>query len=64
MANDNKQLNVGDVVQLPSGGPLMTVQVKHFAVGADTGSVSCVWFYEGHLCTGTFESQTLLPKPQ
>lgn len=40
MAND---LSVGDVVQLNSGGPLMTV----YGFVSLSGDVSCVWFQDG-----------------
>jgi uncharacterized protein YodC (DUF2158 family) len=36
---DNNQLQVGAVVKLKSGGPLMTVQDV-----LDSGKVNCVWF--------------------
>lgn len=35
------QFKVGDVVQLASGGPKMTIQGK----GTAEGNVYCVWFH-------------------
>jgi uncharacterized protein YodC (DUF2158 family) len=37
------ELKAGDVVQLKSGGPLMTIQeLKHGG-----GAASCIWFLDG-----------------
>ncbi len=43
MATETKPLAVGDVVQLKSGGPKMTVD-RIF-----DGGISCVWFSEDHM---------------
>ncbi len=42
MGNDN-EIKVGDVVQLKSGGPLMTVEGKGILVGPYT-NFTCTWF--------------------
>ena len=44
----------GDVVQLNSGGPKMTVE----AVQSD-GSLRCVWFHEGKKDSGVFPQVSL-----
>ena len=44
----------GDVVQLASGGPRMTVK-ERAATGAGHGEVVCMWFAEdGHIRQGVF----------
>jgi uncharacterized protein YodC (DUF2158 family) len=48
----------GDVVQLKSGGPLMTIkEVGEFA-GYNQG-VRCVWFAGSKMQTGIFDSASL-----
>ncbi len=47
--------NVGDVVQLKSGGPSMTV------VLLDARGVCCNWFDGGTLLQGTFSPDALRP---
>jgi len=50
---------VGDVVQLKSGGPPMTVtKVSSNMVG--TTEITCIWFF-GEMETGTFKPDTLMP---
>ena len=47
--------NVGDVVQLKSGGPSMTVGE------VDGADVWCVWFDKTEKKTGSFNAATLAP---
>ena len=50
---------VGDIVQLKSGGPPMTVtQVNTNLVGIS--EVKCQWFF-GMMWTSTFKPDTLIP---
>lgn len=52
---------IGDVVQLKSGGPEMTVEdIGDYGKGAGKG-VSCVWFDNRKRCTDTFHVDTLEP---
>lgn len=44
----------GDVVQLKSGGPRMTVE------GYEDGLVVCVWFEEKNRKSSTFKEATLV----
>jgi uncharacterized protein YodC (DUF2158 family) len=47
--------NVGDVVQLKSGGPVMTVESRY-----DDEKVNCVWFDSKHVeKRGTFPDAAL-----
>lgn len=41
--SDELNLSVGDVVNLKSGGPLMTIE----RIEEKTGSADCSWFMEG-----------------
>jgi uncharacterized protein YodC (DUF2158 family) len=59
---DNKmELNVGDVVSLNSGGPLMTIKRR-----SENTEVECQWFDGQDLRGGAFEvrSLTKAEKPQ
>jgi len=49
------RFEVGDVVQLRSGGPTMTVQ-EVMEIG---GHVRCQWFVEGELRSGIFHPRSL-----
>jgi len=51
-------LKVGDVVQLKSGGPLMTVR------SVDENSVLCVWFDGKDSKSGRFPGATLNLVPE
>jgi uncharacterized protein YodC (DUF2158 family) len=54
---------VGDVVQLKSGGPPMTVTRVHSNMVGFT-EITCQWFY-GLMETGTFKPDVLMPsKPR
>lgn len=44
---------IGDLVELKSGGPVMTV------VGIAAASLRCGWFTEGEYLSGTFPSTAL-----
>ncbi len=48
-------LKIGDVVQLKSGGPLMTVT---YAKPHDS-YVEVNWFYDGKVCFNKFPSEAL-----
>ena len=70
-------IKVGDIVQLKSGGPKMTVQriigsdKSNFGTkaadeflkmkGFDDGDVICQWFEGNRLSDGTFKADTLIP---
>jgi uncharacterized protein YodC (DUF2158 family) len=45
-------LKPGDVVQLKSGGPMMTV--KDFGYGGKGDEIMCVWFEKNEQRNGTF----------
>ena len=45
---------IGDVVQLKSGGPIMTVSHLH-----DAGALECMWFDGNQRRTATFKPDTL-----
>jgi uncharacterized protein YodC (DUF2158 family) len=47
----------GDVVQLNSGGPKMTVEAAQ-----SDGSLRCVWFHEGKKDSGVRKYHFVLPK--
>jgi uncharacterized protein YodC (DUF2158 family) len=48
--------NVGDRVQLISGGPIMTVEGIN-----ELGNVDCTWFFQNKLEHGCFKPGTLKP---
>ena len=50
-----KEVKVGDLVQLKSGGPRMTVD----QIDSD-GCVKCKWFFEGQLREGAFRVTSLV----
>jgi uncharacterized protein YodC (DUF2158 family) len=54
-----KNLNVGDLVVLRSGGPVMTVE----GVGMDRESAYCAWFSGKKLEHGSFNVATLERPP-
>ena len=54
MMEEAMQFDVGDTVNLKSGGPLMTVE--HFV---EESYVGCVWFEEHQIQRGTFPAATL-----
>lgn len=51
-----QQFKVGDIVELKSGGPKMTVKSEYTAYGG----VVCQWFSGKKLEIGTFEPETLV----
>lgn len=54
LASDAMNWNKGDVVQLKSGGPIMTVTDIY-----SDGSVGCTWFIKDELRQGSFPAQSL-----
>lgn len=54
-----KRFKVGDVVQLRSGGPLMTIDA--LKVDSDKKAVRCTWFIDGRLESSLFHPKTLKP---
>lgn len=50
----SNQFNVGDVVQLKSGGPLMTVEEIE-----GSASLYCIWFDKTDQKSGRFNPATL-----
>lgn len=55
MANEKLVLEIGDVVQLKSGGPQMTVE----GVSSDKSRVSCIWFSDESVKKDGFQTQSL-----
>lgn len=49
-------LQVGSVVQLKSGGPVMTVS---YVSTSKPGTYSCVWFLSGEIRSHEFKGLTL-----
>jgi uncharacterized protein YodC (DUF2158 family) len=50
---------VGDLVQLLSGGPLMTVEAIRGGDGVEDDSIKCHWFALAQLNKGRFNPATL-----
>ncbi len=55
------QLKVGDVVELKSGGPQMTIEAID-TYGTDREKAGCVWFNKTDRKTAVFELDTLVKK--
>ena len=55
MSEEKIEFKAGDVVQLKSGGPLMTV----YCIYLEDLGVSCGWFYEGEYKNYTFLAHQL-----
>lgn len=59
-----QEFNIGDVVQLKSGGPHMTVQ--HICDGSgysNRGDIECIWFdVNGAFTHGAFHPSTVTVK--
>lgn len=51
-----KEFSVGDIVQLKSGGPKMSVN----GVSGDGESILCKWFTGSKLSQGYFAPETLM----
>ena len=49
----------GEVVQLKSGGPKMTVVGEYHIMGVETGLVYCEWFENTSARTGQFAETSL-----
>jgi uncharacterized protein YodC (DUF2158 family) len=54
------KFKIGDIVQLKSGGPEMTVQG---VPGSTTSSYRCQWFAGKKLESGTFQEESLKTVP-
>ncbi len=55
---ENQQFQIGDIVQLKSGGPRMTVKdTSKFTTDAD---VYCQWFAGSKLESGHFHPSTIV----
>lgn len=52
-------LSVGDVVQLMSGGPKMTVENVVYDTAEENYSVDCKWFMGDETMEETFVGETL-----
>lgn len=58
----NHELKIGDVVQLKSGGPKMTISkiILGYQTKKANGVVSCMWFNEENKpCEKDFKIETL-----
>jgi len=53
--NSSVEFSIGDVVQLNSGGPDMSI----YYISENTRDISCQWFAGKKLEEGTFESKGL-----
>jgi uncharacterized protein YodC (DUF2158 family) len=55
-----KIFKIGDIVQLKSGGPKMTISLEDLKVsGTSTGKVHCEWFINGEVKTYLFNEEVL-----
>jgi uncharacterized protein YodC (DUF2158 family) len=54
------QFKPGDIVQLKSGGPKMTVKDS---APTDSNVIYCQWFAGSKLESGAFRSESLQPAP-
>lgn len=58
----DEQLKVGDVVQLKSGGPRMTIDhIGKFGLGSTHDQARCVWFEGTKRMEHVFELPSLMP---
>jgi len=55
------KFSTGDVVQLKSGGPAMTISEVLMEVGYFKGKYRCKWFKGASNETSVFEEETLQP---
>jgi len=60
MEDQYGDFKVGDIVQLKSGGPKMTVGEKPYLMKSHRG-VYCQWFSGSKLASGFFDAQALQP---
>lgn len=57
----DQEFKIGDVVQLKSGGPKMTIDaIDKFGMGATHNQARCVWFDGTKRVEGLFELQALM----
>jgi uncharacterized protein YodC (DUF2158 family) len=60
----SEELKPGEVVQLKSGGPPMTIEgIGKYGMGATTDRANCVWFEGTKRIEGLFELHTLQKVP-
>lgn len=59
-----KEFKVGDIVQLKSGGPKMTVHGVDVSPGMDEPRVWCVWFAGSKRQLDRFSVNTLVLVPE
>jgi uncharacterized protein YodC (DUF2158 family) len=52
---------IGDVVQLKSGGPQMTISELSGAPGSQDFEVKCIWFEKSKQLSNWFVADTLIP---
>lgn len=53
--------NPGDIVQLKSGGPAMTISEVKKNYGVPTGKYDCIWFKGASKEFGNFDGEVLKP---
>lgn len=53
----NRAFSLGDVVQLKSGGPLMTIQV--IGTGMSSNKIYCSWFDDKKLVGDNFSPESI-----
>ena len=54
------RFNVGGLVRLRSGGPVMTVELHELPTGLDR-KIKCVWFAGGKLKRDYFDEESVVP---
>lgn len=59
--NEGKEIKVGDIVYLKSGGPAMVVgEIREIGPSGNRGhNVTAYWFNEDQIITGLFNPATL-----
>jgi len=59
--NNQKKLQVGDIVKLKSGGPDMTIKDVHTDIhDEEIGTYRCQWFAGKKLDNGVFPLESLI----
>ncbi len=63
MSENQPKYNIGDQVQLKSGGPCMTIKelLKDYTSKEFDGSYRCQWFAGKRLDGGVFPEDSLMP---